>query len=481
VEHDALRAQVDRDLKRVERMHPNGDAEWQAFLINGYKQSGASRETISAMQDRLILKYPHSDEAYEIVQERWTTAHKEPQDQADTIGWSKYQKDYENAVKDWIKNYPNNSSLQRYEWFDAIYNDDTISEQEGTAALNAYLQSVKEFDSPRLSMWRFIAAAEFLEQHRWQSSRALELAKQARASHEKDLALKNEDDNLSDDEMKDRNEQRVWVAQYLDGLTLKAARQAGQLDEVLDLKPSVEASLPSDKKFQSGYWLNRARFEALQNHRLDALAYYQLALQTRLEAPKWARGKLQDDLTEEARTLWKANGGSDGAWALWSKPLSGNPEQLSEGQWEKPPKPLPAFELSDLSGKTWRLKELSGKTVVINVWATWCGPCQAEMPYLQKFYERIQDRSDLQLLTFNIDEELGLVAPYMKEKGYTFPVLPAFSEVVSLLDGFAIPQNWIVDEKGAWLWRQIGWSAKNETDFEKEILEHLQAAKHSSR
>ncbi len=280
--------------------------------------------------------------------------------------------------------------------------------------------------------------------------------------------------------MKDRNEQEVWVAQYLNGLMLRAARQAGLQDEVLGLKASIEAPPPSNKKFQSGYWLNRARFEALQNHRQDALAYYQLALQTRLEPPKWSRGKLQDDLTDEARALWKSQGGSDAAWALWSKPVSGSAEQLAEGRWEKPPKPIPAFELSDLSGKTWWLKELAGKKLLINVWATWCGPCQAEMPHLQKFYESIKDRSDLQLLTFNVDEELGLVAPYMKEKGYTFPVLPAFSTVVSLLDGYAIPQNWVVDDTGVWLWRQIGWAGESEADFENEILEHLQSAKHAS-
>jgi len=198
-------------------------------------------------------------------------------------------------------------------------------------------------------------------------------------------------------------------------------------------------------------------------------------LQTRLEPPKWSRGKFQDQLSNEARALWKAQGGSDAAWGLWSKPIPVGAEEL--GGWEKPPKPIPAFELADLSGKTWRLKELAGKKLLINVWATWCGPCQAEMPHLQKFYESIKDRSDLQLLTFNVDEELGLVGPYIKERGYTFQVLPAFSTVVSLLDGYAIPQNWVIDEKGVWLWRQTGWDGQSEADFENEILEHLQSSK----
>ena len=80
-----------------------------------------------------------------------------------------------------------------------------------------------------------------------------------------------------------------------------------------------------------------------------------------------------------------------------------------------------------MNGKTWSLKKLEGKTLLINLWATWCGPCRAELPHFQKLYERTKDRSDLALFTFNIDEELGLVEPFLKEHNYTFPVAPAYS------------------------------------------------------
>ena len=338
---------------------------------------------------------------------------------------------------------------------------------------------MNDFELPTSSSYS--EAAEFLIQHRWQPTRAIQLLRDARALHEKYFAMENEDDSASDDDVKNRDEYDLGVRQSLTGMMLKAIRQAGLPTEALALRGEIEPSQPTDKKFQSSeYWLNRARFEALESHTQDALTYYQLALQTRPAPAKWSRGKLQDDLTDEARALWKAQGGSDAAWALWSKPLASDPEQLREGRWEKAPKPIPAFELSDLSGKTWRLKDLGGRTLLINLWATWCGPCQAEMPHLQKLYEKTKDRSDVQLLTFNIDEELGLVAPFLKDKGYTFPVLPAYSTVVSLLDSYAIPQNWIVDSNGTWRWRQIGWSEESDAEFEKEILEHLQDEKSTS-
>jgi thiol-disulfide isomerase/thioredoxin len=474
-EHDALRTQVARDLHRLQNLHPAGDAEWQAFLVNGYKQSGAPKVDIRALEDRILREYPNSSQAFAIVQDRWAETNKEPVDETDTAAWSKFQKEYEKAVKGWMRNYPDDTYLHRYKWFYTIRQDETISEKEGIATLDAYLQSIKDFESP--TFWDYFEAAHFLVEHGWQPTRAIHLGREATALYQRQLATEQDDDNASDDEVKDRNEWEVSTRQSLTGVMLKAARRAGLSNEVLALKGEIEGPPPTDQKFQSGYWLNRACFEALEGHAQDALTYYQLALQTRLEPPKWSKGKLKDDLTDEARALWKAQGGSDTAWALWSKSPSTSGERLAEGRWEKPPKAIPSFELSDLTGKTWRLKELGGETLLINLWATWCGPCQAELPHLQKFYEKIKDRPGLQLLTFNVDEELGFVAPYLKEKGYTFPVLPAYSMVVTLLDGNAIPQNWVVDPTGTWRWRQIGWSQESDAEFENEILEHLDFAK----
>jgi thiol-disulfide isomerase/thioredoxin len=475
-EHDALRAQVKEDLERLAVLNPKGDAEWQAFLIKGYKQGGASQETISTMEDALIREYPQSDDAFDIVRARWDKVHKEPEDQSDASAWAKYRKEYEDALKGWMRDYPKEMSLQQYEWFYAIQDDDATSEKDGIAALDTYLQAVKDFDPPSFWLWRYENAAQFLVQRGWESARALELLKEVSLLSQQEQDRARDDDNLSDDDLKSNQEQKIWQDRILNGLVLKAAMQVKRPEVALSLRASIETPPPIDKKFQSGYWANRARFEALQNHAQDALAYYQAALQTRTAPPKASRGKVRDDLTDEAHALWKAQGGTEAAWAVWSKPASDGTQQVAEGFWEKPTKTIPAFELSDLSGKTWRLKELEGKTVLISLWATWCHPCEAELPHLEKFYEKVKGRSDIQVLTFDIDEDLGLVAPYLKEKGYTFPVVPAYSTVVSLLDGFAIPQNWLVDPHGIWRWKQVGYGGGSDADFEKEMLAHLEAA-----
>ncbi|HYO83648.1 MAG TPA: TlpA disulfide reductase family protein, partial [Bryobacteraceae bacterium] len=116
------------------------------------------------------------------------------------------------------------------------------------------------------------------------------------------------------------------------------------------------------------------------------------------------------------------------------------------------------------------------KAVLINLWATWCGPCRAELPHFQKLYEQTKDRSDVQVISFNVDQEAGLVDPYMKENSYSFPALMAFGIVREMFDGYGIPQNWLIDSKGNWIATQIGFDA-SDTDWVGSMLKRLDAAK----
>jgi thiol-disulfide isomerase/thioredoxin len=113
---------------------------------------------------------------------------------------------------------------------------------------------------------------------------------------------------------------------------------------------------------------------------------------------------------------------------------------------------------------------------MINVWAINCGPCQAELPKLQKLYQQVKDRPGLQILTLNVDEDAGAVAPFIKEKGFTFPVLPAYNFVISLLDTIGIPQNWIIDPKGNWRPATSGFNA-SDSQWADTILAKMQSVK----
>jgi thiol-disulfide isomerase/thioredoxin len=474
-EHAALRQQVTADLKRLESLNPKPDADWMALLKKGYKQSGASDAMLTAFDDRILKEYPSSQAAYDVAYQRWKKAHKEPEDQKDATAWAAYNQVYKEAVKSWIHDFTEDSYLQRSTWFYTIFYDYSISEKEGMTALDHFLKAETDYDAPASSPYQ--DWAEFLLEHKWQPKRALELLRKAQPLLAKEIDRDAQDDNIPPDKVEENENYQVYRQQSFAGLTLRAARMAGRLGDAQALRASIEGPAPKGKKRVSDYWLNRARLATLENRKADGLTYYQLALITRVSPPTPWHGILEDNVTDEAHALFNEIGGTEVAWAAWSQPPTAKLQELAEDRWEKPKRQIPAFELADLSGKTWKLKTLEGKSVLINLWATWCGPCNAELPHLQKFYEKVKDRTDFQVLTFNLDQDLGLVEPFMKEKGYTFPVLPAFSLVVNLLDGGAIPQNWVVDPQGSWRWTQLGFDGAS--DWIDSMIQRLESVKKS--
>ena len=84
--------------------------------------------------------------------------------------------------------------------------------------------------------------------------------------------------------------------------------------------------------------------------------------------------------------------------------------------------PLANFSLTDLSGKTVQLSDFAGRPVLINAWATWCPPCQMEMPDLNAFYQQYRDQGFV-ILAINAGETAAQARAYIQQLGLTFPVL----------------------------------------------------------
>ncbi len=97
------------------------------------------------------------------------------------------------------------------------------------------------------------------------------------------------------------------------------------------------------------------------------------------------------------------------------------------------------------------------------------------MPHLQKLYDRIKDRTDIQLVTFNVDDNVGDVAPFMQQNNYTFPVAPASLVVHDLVPSLGIPLNWIVDAEGVVRWERAGFDYDADK-WEDQTLEALEKA-----
>ena len=126
-----------------------------------------------------------------------------------------------------------------------------------------------------------------------------------------------------------------------------------------------------------------------------------------------------------------------------------------------------------MTGPNLRLGEQRGRVVMVNFWATWCGPCREEMPQLNRLYERYKSAGFV-LLGVNVDDDSHKAADVAAKLGVTFPVLLDSDKIVSkLYDLSTMPSTVIIDRDGKVRYVHRGYLAGTEADYEKQIRELL--------
>jgi cytochrome c biogenesis protein CcmG, thiol:disulfide interchange protein DsbE len=121
------------------------------------------------------------------------------------------------------------------------------------------------------------------------------------------------------------------------------------------------------------------------------------------------------------------------------------------------------FVLQDVSGNPVRLSELRGKAVVLNFWATWCGPCVEEMPMFQAYNQKYA--SDLVVLGINMQESADVVKSFVADKGFTYEILMDPKGQVGQSYGvYMLPNTLFIDKDGIVRFHQVG--IMNEEQFD---------------
>ncbi|MGC1449977.1 MAG: TlpA disulfide reductase family protein [Candidatus Sulfotelmatobacter sp.] len=119
------------------------------------------------------------------------------------------------------------------------------------------------------------------------------------------------------------------------------------------------------------------------------------------------------------------------------------------------------FTLSDLQGRTWHLRDLRGKVVLVNFWATWCPPCRKEMPDLDALYNKFKDQGFVVLAIS--DEEAAKVTPFIAGNKITYPVMLDPGRKVN--DAFVvegIPKSFVYDRSGKMVAQSIDMRTRNQ-------------------
>jgi thiol-disulfide isomerase/thioredoxin len=119
------------------------------------------------------------------------------------------------------------------------------------------------------------------------------------------------------------------------------------------------------------------------------------------------------------------------------------------------PDPAPDFKLTALDGKQLTVAALQGKVVFLNFWATWCGPCRAEIPDLIALQDRYKGR--LQIIGLNVDDEEADIQKYVDETGINYPVAMTSNDVRMQFGGIpALPTSFVLDTAGRVVQKHVG-------------------------
>jgi thiol-disulfide isomerase/thioredoxin len=130
------------------------------------------------------------------------------------------------------------------------------------------------------------------------------------------------------------------------------------------------------------------------------------------------------------------------------------------------------FMIKDLDGNKFSFDQYKGKVVFINLWATWCGPCKAEMPGIQSLSERLKDKP-IEFVMLSVDKEAALpkVNTFIERNDYTFPVFMPSGYLPDQLQVPSIPTTFIISKEGKILLKEVGTRNYNTKKMAKFLIE----------
>jgi thiol-disulfide isomerase/thioredoxin len=267
----------------------------------------------------------------------------------------------------------------------------------------------------------------------------------------------------------------------------EALTRLGQLpsaaDTLLQIEEKIDKTRPregasSGEKFQHAelearFWYLKGLYDEAEGRKLDALISYRNSIAT--FPVRRPRADRRDEVMQDAQRLWKQLGGTTQGWNDWAAQSSLRNFYAGSGKgnaWSQLARTKPAFVFTDSLGNQWRPEELSKRVTFVNLWASWCGPCRAELPYVEKLYEHFKGRRDVVVLALNIDDNPKAMDVALKELKVALPSVAAQDFAYELVPTMALPANWIITpsktemfEKGATLeeWLEAAIKACEET------------------
>lgn len=473
--HDRARELVRGDIGRLESLALTDSMYWYQTLEDGYRVLG-DKEAQSRMQERFRDRFPQSRQTVRDVQREWFGENPFPR-YGDEEDLEEYGRKSLAASDDWIERWPASPAVWRFRLGALSSFRRPLPEAVISTADRLLATYQSQPDSflivPPIA---YLVAELYLKA----DVRLDEIPKLVDAGTAE--LLENRQRRSRSDSAKPEQQRAGgkgegnYILRFLVGGPLRVVGHVRQKDyakaraAIREMESWLEESRPDpdgpvelQKSFankQSVLWELRGRLAESEDRRPDAAICYLAAARFNPDPPHPAArpAVYRVNSSERALQLWKELGGTrEGLQALNEQMSSASPDEGgSSTSWEESKIALPDFEITDTDRRLWKLQDLKGKKTLVNLWATWCGYCMPELPIVQKMYEDLGERDDIQVISLNLDENPGVIEPFMEENGYTFPVLPATAFVEKLIPLLSLPRNWIVDPQGRIAYQQEG-------------------------
>ena len=222
-----------------------------------------------------------------------------------------------------------------------------------------------------------------------------------------------------------------------------------QAEDAVNRTRPIEKASSEDKfrhaELEAQLWYLKGLYADRQGRKLDALVAYRNSIAT--YPPRRPRPDRRDEVMQAAQQLWKEMGGTAQGWSDWAAHSSLTNFYAGSGgpnAWAQLAKAKPGLLLTDSLGNQWRPEDLAKKISFLTLWASWCRPCRAELPYLEKLALRFKDRRDIAVLALNVDDDPGAMETALKELKVTVPSIAARDFAYEMLPTMAIPAAWLL-------------------------------------
>jgi peroxiredoxin len=451
---EAERAQLLRELDQFKAL-PNLTADELSVIANGYQRAGKD-DLAKAIQEKRAAQFGLSKrEAYAQLFRTFSTNQPLPLAQR------------ANAYEELIRQFPADPEPYHYQYRDQAYSIylRMLADSGMTTAFEALMKAAPANDESRMRMQLFNQFAWNWAEQNKNLPQAAELSHQATKWAKTQLnAPRGPGDlpSLTDAQLRQRRESTY--AMYADTYGFVLQKQGNQVQAL----PYLEAAAKTYGKLKNTEYNERylTVLEAVRPEAVRADAEAMVKIGT-------ANAAIEKLL--HLSFMRKPVPGSEYESYLSGLKKTAAAARLAEVRAAMISRPAPAFSLVDLNGKSVDLASLKGKIVVVDFWATWCRPCIASFPGMQKAQARFEGNPDVVFLFVNSwqseADKRKNAADFIAKNGYPFTVLmDEQDEVIRAFKVTGIPTKFIVDKTGTIRFKKDGYNSSPEVQMEEIVM-----------